>query len=108
MQLPRTSATRAAPRARAVGVRAAEGGGGERGPWDFQRFLKTVTYFNKPPTPQQVSFPSVDLTIPSFVQTSDCALAHCSDRAWGTRTARGNRPAFYRGYIDPVFQLGPG
>ncbi|GAB4824163.1 hypothetical protein N2152v2_011209 [Parachlorella kessleri] len=28
--------------------------GGERQPWDFQRFVKTVLFFNPPPPPQEV------------------------------------------------------
>lgn len=35
-------------------VRAAGLPGGERQPWDFGRFVRTVLYFNKPPTPQEV------------------------------------------------------
>lgn len=27
---------------------------GGREQWDFGRFVKTVTYFNKPPTPEEV------------------------------------------------------
>lgn len=27
---------------------------GDREQWDFGRFVKTVTYFNKPPTPEDV------------------------------------------------------
>ncbi|KAL4444961.1 hypothetical protein ABPG77_004011 [Micractinium sp. CCAP 211/92] len=35
-------------------VQAAGSPGGDRQPWDFGRFLRTVLYFNKPPTPQEV------------------------------------------------------
>lgn len=33
---------------------AASGGSGERQPWDFGRFVKTVLYFNPPPPPGEV------------------------------------------------------
>ena len=29
-------------------------GAGERGKWDFGRFVRTVSYFNKPPSPGEV------------------------------------------------------
>lgn len=37
-----------------TGCHCAGGGSGERQPWDFGRFLKTVVYFNPLPPPQEI------------------------------------------------------
>ncbi|KAL4448009.1 hypothetical protein ABPG75_005228 [Micractinium tetrahymenae] len=49
-----SSERRAAAGRRFLVVRAAGPSGGERQPWDFGRFVRTVLYFNKPPTPQEL------------------------------------------------------